>query len=767
MIKWMTSWKPAALLLLAWIAAVVVVELPLEERPFSPVLYSDEGELIAATVAGDEQWRFPRSQELPEFLKDAILHYEDEYFFWHPGINPASLWKSWRTNREAGKIVRGGSTLTMQVARMVRNRRNRGYFQKMLEMLAAFKLELLHSKDEILAHWCRLAPFGGNIEGIETAAWRFFGRPLHQLSRAEMATLAVLPNSPALIHPGKNRFALLEKRNALLAKMCDQGFIQDDHLPLLQAEPLPQKPYDLPQEALHLLVHLKQKYPSQYLFKSNVSVSIQKRTNLAITDALAQLEPKGIRSAAALVLDIEKNELKAYCGNTPDADGYMRYVDLVHAPRSYGSLLKPMLYAYAIDRGALLPNELISDIPTHIQGFEPDNFDEKFRGAVPFDEMLIQSLNVPAVRALHYLGYRTFYDFLQTMQPEHLDRGADHYGLSIILGGAESDLWSMGRMYKGLARSYLGYPRPFSHPLILQNEKAQKMKLQLGKFAVDHTVRAMTNLEKPREEQGWQQLRPVEQVAWKTGTSYGHRDAWAIGFNKKFLVAVWVGNEDGEGREGLTGINVAAPIFFKLMEQMSEKGHGLLRNGLYDNQVQTCAYTGRRAGPLCDSIEWLAVDKISHQWRSCGSHKVGAIKDRHFHPLSCLESELNADTFFVLPAVEESFYRSTHAHYFVLPPLAANCWQEDYSKVLHFLYPYSKAKIFLPVESNGERRALLARVATQGEREKLFWYLNNQFLGVTSKAHEMACLPVPGQHRLTVIRESGHRISTDFAVSWE
>ena len=764
--KPMTSWKSFALGLLAWMAAVVVVELPLEGRPFSPVLYTNEGELIAATVAADEQWRFPRSQDLPEFLKEAIMHYEDEYFLWHPGINPASLWKAWRTNREAGKIVRGGSTLTMQVARMARHRSKRGYVQKMLEMLAAFKLELLYSKDEILAQWCRLAPFGGNVEGIETAAWRFFGRPLHQLSRAEMATLAVLPNSPALIHPGKNRIALLHKRNALLAKMADQGFIKEDHLALLQAEPLPQKPYDLPQEALHLLVHLKKKYPGRYLFKSNLSASIQKRTNLAITDALAKLERRGIRSAAALVIDIERNELMAYCGNTPDADGSMRYVDLVHAPRSYGSLLKPMLYAYAIDRGALLPKELISDVPTRIQGFEPDNFDEKFRGAVPFDEMLIQSLNVPAVRALHYLGYRAFYDFLQAMQPAHLDRGADHYGLSIILGGAESDLWSMARMYKGLARSYLGYPRPFSHPLILQNEKAQKMKMQLGALAVDHTVSAMTNLEKPREEQGWQQLRPVHDVAWKTGTSYGHRDAWAIGFNKKFLVAVWAGNEDGEGREGLTGINVAAPIFFNLMEQMSEKGQGLIRNSLYANQVKTCAYTGRRAGPQCDSVEWLAVNKISHQWRSCEAHKVGAIKDDYFHPLSCLESEFPTDTFFVLPAREESYYRRNHTNYFVLPPLAKNCRQDDHHEALHFVYPYKKAKIFLPVESNGERRTLLARAATQGEREKLFWYLNEQFLGVTSDVHEMACLPPPGPHKLTIVHEDGHRIYTDFQVSW-
>lgn len=767
MIKWMTSWKPVAFFLLVWMAAIVAVELPLEERPFSPVLYSDEGDLIAATVARDEQWRFPRSQELPEFLKDAIIQYEDEYFLWHPGVNPVSLWKAWRKNREAGKIVRGGSTLTMQVARMARNRRNRSYGQKMLEILAAFKLELLYSKEEILGQWCRLAPFGGNVQGIETAAWRFFGRPLHQLSRAEMATLAVLPNAPALIHPGKNRAALRDKRNALLSKLCENGIVPKEELPLLKAEILPQKPFDLPQKALHLLIHLKKKYPDQYLFESHVSRSMQSKANAAIEKALERLEPRGIRSAAALVIDLERNELKAYCGNTPDSDGDMRYVDLVHAPRSYGSLLKPMLYAYAIDRGALLPKELISDVPTHIQGFEPDNFDEKFRGVVPFDEMLIQSLNVPAVRALHYLGYRTFYDFLQAMQPAHLDRGADHYGLSIILGGAESDLWSMGRMYKGLARSYLGYPRPFSHPLILQNEKAQKTKLRLGTFAVDHTVKAMCNLEKPREEQGWRLLRPVEEVAWKTGTSYGHRDAWAVGFNKKFLIAVWVGNENGEGREGLTGINVAAPIFFDLMEQMSEKGYGLIRNKLYPQQVKTCAYTGRRAGPHCDSIEWLSVDKISHQWRSCDAHRVGAIKDNYFHPLSCLDSELNADTFFVLPATEESFYRRSNNNYFSLPPLAENCRQEHQSEGLHFVYPYREARIFLPVESNGERRALLARAATQGEREQLFWYLDDQFLGVTSEAHEVACLPPPGQHKLTVVHEDGYRISTDFQVSWE
>ena len=762
--EWKKNRKWLVVLLMAGVISILLVELPLDQRPLSPVLYSADGELMAALVAEDEQWRFPRSRKLPDFLKQAIIQYEDAYFYKHPGVNPAALWKAWRANRKAGKIVRGGSTLTMQVARMARNRASRSYTQKMLEILAAFKLELRYSKGELLALWCRLASFGGNVEGIETAAWRFFGRPLNQLSRAEMATLAVLPNAPSLIHPGRNRSALRNKRNILLEKMAENGVINKDELPILTAEPLPRKPFDLPQEALHLLEYLRQRHPGEHLFETSLKSPIQKRTNRIVRRSLDQLEPKGIRSAAAMVIDIETNELLAYCGNTPDGLGRMRYVDLIHAPRSYGSLLKPFLYAFALEKGALLPKEFISDVPMHIRGFEPDNFDEKFRGAVPFDQMLIQSLNVPAVGALHYLGYRSFYDFLQTMEPAHLNRGADHYGLSLILGGGESDLWSLARLYKGLARRYQGFPDPFAELRITSQEKSEPMKVQLGDFAVDHTIRAMANLEKPRDEQGWERLRPSEDVAWKTGTSYGHRDAWTIGFNKRYLVAVWLGNEDAEGRAGLTGISVAAPLFFDIIGDLNSPG--LLREFHYNNRIRSCAFTGRRAGLLCDSTIWLYVNQISHKWRNCEAHKIGVVRDNRYYPPNCLRDIQEFDTFFVLPTLEESFYKRIKSDYYVLPPIYLECRQEEDSRTLQFVYPFENASIFLPLESNSKRRSLLAQVAIGGETEQLFWYLDDQFLGTTSDTHEMACKPTPGQHKLTVVHENGQRISTDFRVSW-
>lgn len=746
------------------LVAILLIPVPLDKKPYSKVLYDVEGQLLSAKVAADEQWRFPSDRSLPNMLVKSIVLYEDEWFYWHPGFNPVSLLKSFFINVKSGRIVRGGSTLSMQVARMARDKKRRTYREKVLETLGALKLEILYSKDQIIQQWCTLASFGGNVVGIEAASWRYFGRPLDQLSVAEYATLAVLPNAPALIHPSRNRQALKEKRNRLLEKLDEKKQISGGDLVLYQSEPIPFEPKEMPQQALHLLEYLCGAFPQYQAYQTTIQADIQHRIHDFTNYRTQILEQNGIRNAAILVLDVEEGNLLAYVGNTRDKNGSMRYVDLIQAPRSYGSLLKPFLFAQALDKGMFLPEELISDIPTYIDGFEPKNFDKQFRGVVSFRDVLIQSLNVPSVRVLYYLGHQVFYDLLQSFEPDFLNKGANHYGLSIILGGGESNLWSLSRMYLGLARKYLKYRNDFIRIRVLKDEDLEKYSVSLGNFACHQTVEALADVVRPREETGWKKLHANNEIAWKTGTSYGHRDAWTIGFNSKYLVGIWVGNENGEGREKLTGITTAAPIFFDVMDILGER-KPFLKTFKSSHTIKTCAESGKLAGKNCSQLKNLKVDQYSHQWSICDLHEIGSITDNgYFKPIQCLEPNAKKDTFFTLDPIQAYYTHKANPFFYVLPPIDPTC-EESNQASLRFIYPFKNAKVFLPIESNGERRSLIAKASTS-ESKELFWFLNEEYLGTTINEHDWALDPIPGQHELSISDAQGNRQSIFFQVRW-
>lgn len=756
--------------------ALLLVSLPdpLFDVPESSVLVASDGSLLGARIAADGQWRFPAGPEVPERFERAITAYEDRRFRWHPGVDPLALARAAIMNAREGEIVSGGSTLTMQVARMARGSRERTYAQKVVEILWSLRLELGRSKDEVLALYAANAPFGGNVVGLEAAAWRYFGRPPADLSWAETAMLAVLPNSPALIHPGRNRDALQDKRDQLLRALREDGVLDETELRLALLEPLPEEPVPLPQAAPHLLETLVARTTSGHRFESTLDPPAQRMASRVVEEHARTLATMGIDNAAVLVVDNRSFDVLAYVGNgrwsVDEGSGFA--IDLVHRPRSTGSILKPLLFARMLDEGELLPTTLVPDVPSQFAGYMPENYDRVFRGAVPARDALARSLNVPAVWMLARHGVDKFYDFLERMGMSTLHRPPRGYGLTLILGGAEGTLWDLTAMYAnlahvaegGLAARDANLLRP---RLVTTDEIDTGRPAGLSVGASWLTLDALKEVVRPGVDAQWRRFEGSHEVAWKTGTSYGHRDAWAIGSTARYTVGVWVGNATGEGRPELTGVGSAAPILFDVFNGLERVDWGL-RPEFALRRVTVCKDDGYLAVLGCDTEEVLAPVG-SHFERPSPHHRVVHLADDGAWQVDARCADVSAmthRTWFVLPPGQEYYYRRHRSGYRPLPPVRPDCRLSEAASdgSMDFLYPEAGTAVYIPWELGGERGRVVFAVAHRRSGARLFWHLDDRFVGTTETFHEQA-LDVPaGRHTVTVVDQWGGRTSRSFTV---
>lgn len=771
--RWMTRlrWVIAALLvLLAW-ARWGPME-PLFTAPRSTVLLDREGELLGATVAADGQWRMPPADSVPHRFATCLIEFEDRRFRSHWGVRIPSMVRAWQQNRKAGRIVSGGSTITMQVARMARGNRPRTVWNKLVEVALAMRIELRHDKDAVLRLYAANAPFGGNVVGLDAAAWRWYGRDPHALGWGECATLAVLPNAPARIHPGRNRDALLAKRNRLLDRLLEVRAIDSLQWSLAKEEPLPEAPHALPRTAPHLLMTLQAQRRKGQRIRTTISRSMQQRVNDLTLRYGSVLRANEVHNAAVLVVDVPTGEVLAYVGNLPDADAdHAGMVDIVQAPRSTGSLLKPFLYAAMLQAGERMPDQLVADLPTSYEGFAPRNFDERYAGAVPASQALSRSLNVPAVRALREHGVERARRMLVGMGLEHLHRSAANYGLSLIVGGGEGTLWELTGAYASMARVLLRYGGNMEsvagavHPphvlLGHQSPDSSTDAPVLSAGALYHTIQALQQVNRPEAEAGWHRFAGTERIAWKTGTSFGHRDAWAIGVTDRFAVGVWTGNASGEGRPGLTGTLAAAPLLFDLFAALPD-GHGF--DPPYDalKRMPVCRSSGFRAGPDCGATEERLVVSEALRTAPCpycrrilvdasGAHRLPPGPDAR--PVS----------WFSLPPAIEHYYAPEHPGYRPLPPWAPGMGVESANeRPMQMVYPEQGATLFVPVVLDGVLGRLVLRAAHRSPSTLVHWDLDGNYLGSTVRDHQMSVTASDGEHRLTLTDESGAHLEVAF-----
>ncbi|NAS31138.1 penicillin-binding protein 1C [Flavobacteriaceae bacterium R38] len=746
------------------------------DTPTSTVIESKSGRLLGAKIAEDGQWRFPKTDSIPEKFRQCIVYFEDEYFYKHPGFNPISIFKAISENIKAGKTVRGGSTLTQQVIRLARKGKKRTYFEKLIELVQATRLEFRFSKKEILNLYASNAPFGGNVVGLDVASWRYFGVQPHQLSWAESATLAVLPNAPSLIYPGKNQERLLKKRNRLLKKLYEEEIIDELTYELAITETLPQKPFPLPQIAPHFLHYLSKTAKGKRIV-TTIDEQLQENVNTIVRQHHEVLKQNEIHNGAVLVLDVKTREVLAYVGNTPTDKNHQKDVDVINAPRSTGSVLKPFLYAAMLDGGELLPNHLVPDIPTQIAGYNPQNFEESYDGAVTAKRALSRSLNVPAVRLLRSYGLQRFRDQIKTFNLKDVNKSVDHYGLTLILGGAEASLWDLCKTYASLAStlnhfnetSSEYFTNEFTEPVFTADKTVDFGKKSLEKTLFDAgsiylTFEAMKEVNRPEGNEAWEFFDSSKEIAWKTGTSFGNRDAWAIGATSDYVVGVWVGNADGEGRPNLTGLQSAAPILFDVFDVLPKSDWFLIP---YDEliEVEVCEDSGYLATPICPKVRSM-VPKNGARTNACPYHQLVHLDAKKQFRInsSCEEiTEINETSWFVLPPLMEYYFKTTNANYKSLPPYRSDCFNEGVADI-DFIYPRENGIISLPKDFDGNTEELILKIVHSKPGTTVFWYLDHDFIGQTTTFHELSTVPEKGKHLITVVDEYGNESKRNIEI---
>lgn len=778
-----------------WITATVVVLtgwwfcLPsqLFSDPTSTVILDRDSKLLGAKIATDGQWRFPDRATVPYKFAQCLIQFEDRQFYNHPGVNPVAIFRAVKQNISNNKVVSGGSTITMQVIRMSRKNPPRTIWQKAIEIAMATRLEATFSKEEIIALYASHAPFGSNVVGIDAAAWRFFGRSPEKLSWAESAALAVLPNAPSLIYPGKNQIRLKEKRDRLLQRLVEAGTIDQATCDLSIQEPLPGAPYPLPRLTPHLLDRASKEGGNGEIIASTISIDLQERVNGIVDRHHNRLQQNQIHNAAAIVIDVKTGEALAYVGNTTVPDGFNVTgtgedhgydVDVVNAPRSTGSILKPYLYCAMLSDGILLPNTLVADVPTDIAGYNPENFDLHYDGVVPAHRALARSLNVPAVKMLQQYRVERFHHLLNKIGLTTVTRPPDDYGLSLILGGAEGKLWDLAGAYASMARTLNRFnatgqytKSDFHPPYYLQHsaDTAQVAAFTNEKSYFDAsalwcTFEAMVEVARPGEESSWTSYVSSRRIAWKTGTSFGFRDGWAIGVTPEYVVAVWVGNGSGEGRPGLIGINTAAPIMFDIFSVLAQ-GTWFKKPTKDMIQISVCKKSGFRALDICESeMQWVPASGVNT--KACPYHKMIHL-DRSglFRVTSDCEetSQMQHAPWFILPPTMEYYYKSKNPTYQPLPPWRADCMGQS-SHTMEFVYPREETQLYIPVELDGKPGQVVFEIAHRNSGVKVFWHLDNNFFSETTGFHKVAMNPEQGEHSVTCVDENGESITMKFEI---
>jgi penicillin-binding protein 1C len=755
---------------------------PLFDAPFSTVLLDRDGKLLSASIAEDEQWRFPPITELPEKFTLAITYSEDKRFFRHIGVDPLAVGRALWQNIRSKRVVSGASTITMQVIRLSRQGQPRTLKEKLIEMVLALRLELSQSKKDILALYASYAPFGGNVVGIEAASWRYFGRGPEKLSWAETAMLAVLPNNPALIHPGRNRDELKQKRDNLLEKLHQFGVIDSLTCKLTKAEPLPPKPHPIPMLAPHLLARTQESRQESSRIKTTLKKELQTRATEIVQRHFKQLARNGIHNVATLILEVGSGDVLAYIGNISDFENpeHGNYVDIITAPRSTGSILKPFLYAGMMDAGELLPSQLVSDIPTRMGSFAPQNYSRSYQGAVPAYMALARSLNIPAVFILRSYGVDRFSALLKKLGMSTLHRPAYKYGLSLILGGAEGTLWDITGIYAAMARrlnnySTLNPDKPaFFPPHYVKISptpllKKEEMENPLDASACWLTFEAMLEVVRPGEERAWRNFSSSQKIAWKTGTSYGYRDAWAVGVTPQYAVGVWVGNADGEGRPGLTGLTAAAPVLFELFGVLEP--YGWFERPEADLvQINVCAKSGYRAGPDCAQTKTVWVTRTGLRSKRCPYCRIIHCDAQHkwqVHNECERVAAIDPVKWFVLPPAMEWYYKHNHSDYLPLPPYRTDCLDViagSKTATMTLIYPAPNSRIYVPIELDSRRGRTVFEAAHRNARRIIYWHLDEEYLGKTRDIHQIAIAPEPGEHTLTLVDEEGESLERKFTV---
>ncbi|WP_305019331.1 penicillin-binding protein 1C [Hymenobacter cheonanensis] len=746
---------------------------PLPPAPqYSPLVLAADGTVLHAYLNPTQKWRMKTElAEITPALQTAIIEKEDRYFRYHFGVNPLAIVQAAGRNLLGHGRTTGASTITMQVARLLEPK-ERTVGSKLREMLRAVQLEAHLSKAEILQLYLNLVPYGSNIEGVKSAALLYFQQPPDYLSLAQTVTLAIIPNRPGGLVLGRNNPQILQERNRWLRYFGRQKLFPAQDVADALLEPLAAQRHPAPTLAPHLARRLVLASPGQALIRSTLRPATQARAEDLARNYVRRLATLGISQAAVLVVNNQTHAVEAYVGSVdfqnPGAQGQ---VDGVRAVRSPGSTLKPLLYGLAFDQGLVTPKTVLPDVPTNFQGFRPENFDKHCQGEVTMERALTYSLNIPAVRVLSEVGVAHFASTLRQGGFRQVARDAPRLGLSTVLGGCGATLEELTGLYSALANAGRYAPLALTPPT---GPGATKPLLSPGAaYLLTDILAQRTRPDLPIDAAA---SRHLPRIAWKTGTSYGRRDAWSIGYNRQYTIGVWLGNFNGQGSPALTGAEVASPLLFDLFNALAYNGRaewfappasldfrlvcaetGLVPGEHCPNQLLDYYLPGASGGQRCQHVQevLLSADGQVSYCRACApasGYRRALFPNLRPEVLAFRESQ-------GLPA--RRLPPHNPACRLVHGAEASGAAGPEAAPLLAITSPAAHAEYVLDAT---EKQQLLLACAAAGEVRQVYWYVNDQFLKAAPATARVFFRPPPGEVKISCADDHGRTVEVRVLV---
>nr|WP_242589340.1 penicillin-binding protein 1C [Corallococcus macrosporus] len=742
--------------------------VPLPERlaaPPSVVMAYRDGAPAYVFLAPDERWRIPAPKDrIDRAYVRALLALEDKRFFQHPGVDPLAALRAVGLNLSRGRRVSGASTLTMQLVRVLEPR-PRTFTSKVIESFRAAQLEARLSKQEVLEAYLQFVPYGRNVEGVEAAALAYFGHTAQHLSPAEIATLLAVPQNPNRRFPSpENRDRLLSARDDIARRLLDSGGLvvdgvaADTVLAEVRATRVPDLLTPFPREAPHAAAWLKAQRPGVTWLATTLDAGTQRFVERTLGEAARRLERQGIHNGAVVVADRDTGELRALVGNFDFFDEkHGGQIIGFATPRSPGSALKPLLYALGIDQGLVGPETLVPDIPVAYGGYQPRNFDGRFLGLVRMETALSQSLNLPFVRLLERVGVEGFLGSLRQAEVTSLDPRPGHYGLSAAVGGLELTPLELTGVYLALAGD--GQVKPLR---VLEEDSAPKQAQTLvSPGAAWLTRQALALRDRPDFPERRRLTGLPARVHWKTGTSFGNRDAWAAGSGPKHTAVVWLGNFDHASSVHLVGAENAAPLLFDILEGVGPRGTALQEEDAAPPKdlvgVEVCSYSGHLPTEACTQRKRVDAVRTAVPTAPCPYHhrvEVDVASGLAVGP-GCRDGRKTEwRVYLTWPSSLRRWLAEQQRQLPEPPPLAPGCvagGERDTPSILS--PPEGQVALLIPGMNTEEQKIPLEAEAAH-DRE-LTWFVNGAVLGTARAAERLWWKPSVGTHDILVTDDHG------------
>lgn len=733
------------------------------EKQFSKVIYADDGSLLASYLTRDDKWRLSvKLEEISPDLVKAIIQKEDKWFYWHPGFNPIAALRALFDNITSGEIRSGASTITMQTVRILRPSK-RTYLAKIIEVLKALQLELRYSKGEILEMYLSLLPYGGNVEGVKSASYIYFNRPPSKLSLSQAILLTIIPNNPNAFRLDRSAEQVVKKRNEWINRFSFENTFDRKTLADAKNEQVSKSRYEFPIRAPHFCNYVAGAFNGTNLH-TTLNPRIQGISEDLLNNYINRIISMGVSNGAILVIDNRKKSVVAYCGSKDFSnDNISGQVNGITAIRSPGSTLKPALYAFAFDIGIITPKMKLPDIPTDFGGYEPENFNPVFNGEVTAEYALLNSLNVPAVKLLQKAGYREFIQLLKKGGLHSLSNNEKKLGLSLILGGCGTTLEELTRLFSVFANGGRLFPANY-----LKDKSVSESGTEIFSKEASYLISdILSKNERPDYSNLELTSTSNSRFAWKTGTSFGKRDAWAVGYNQRFTIGVWLGNFDGRGSPYLTGAGAAVPLLtdlFNSIDRINNKSWFSKSENISSRTV--CKETGLIPGSHCEiNVSDLYIRNVSTN-QICDLYKE-FFTDKEEKVSYCKECLPRGDYIIkwypVYPPELRLWFAKNNLNKAAPPEHNPECETKFSSAGPLILSPSANFDYLLERNSNQE---ILLSAASDSKTKIHYWYLNGEFYKKSKPDERIFFTPSDQEVKITCIDDFGRNSSITIKISY-